>query len=105
MAEIRPFHALRFDSSKVKLADVLTQPYDKITPAMQDAYYRQSPHNLVRFELGKPEPGDNPSSNVYTRAVDFLRQEHTVDCPLEDTLARLEELSGRLDARTPVTKT
>ena len=41
MAEIRPFHALRFDSSKVKLADVLTQPYDKITPAMQDAYYRR----------------------------------------------------------------
>jgi uncharacterized protein (DUF1015 family) len=74
MAEIRPFHALRFDSSKVKLADVLTQPYDKITPAMQDAYYRRSPSNLVRFELGKPEPGDNPSSNVYTRAADFLRQ-------------------------------
>ena len=57
MAEIRPFHALRFDSSKVKLADVLTQPYDKITPAMQDAYYRRSPHSLVRFELGKAEPG------------------------------------------------
>lgn len=74
MAEIRPFHALRFDSSKVKLADVLTQPYDKITPAMQDAYYRRSPYNLVRLELGKPEPGDNPSSNVYTRAADFLRQ-------------------------------
>ncbi len=74
MAEIRPFHALGFDSSKVKLADVLTQPYDKITPAMQDAYYRRSPSNLVRFELGKPEPGDNPSSNVYTRAADFLRQ-------------------------------
>ncbi|MGA2963041.1 MAG: DUF1015 domain-containing protein [Candidatus Korobacteraceae bacterium] len=74
MAEIRPFHALHFDSSKVKLADVLTQPYDKITPAMQDAYYRRSPHSLVRFELGKPEPGDNPSSNVYTRAADFLRE-------------------------------
>ena len=41
MAEIKAFHALRFDSSKVKLADVLTQPYDKITPAMQDAYYRR----------------------------------------------------------------
>jgi uncharacterized protein (DUF1015 family) len=72
MAEIKPFHALRFDSSKVKLADVLTQPYDKITPAMQEAYYRRSPYNLVRFELGKPEAGDNPSSNVYTRAADFL---------------------------------
>jgi uncharacterized protein (DUF1015 family) len=74
MAEIRPFHALRFDSSKVKPADVLTQPYDKITAAMQDAYYRRSPYNLVRFELGKSEAGDNPSSNVYTRAADFLRQ-------------------------------
>ena len=74
MAEIRAFHALRFDSSKVKLADVLTQPYDKITPAMQDAYYRRSPYNLVRFELGKHETGDDASSNVYGRAADFLAQ-------------------------------
>jgi uncharacterized protein (DUF1015 family) len=74
MAEIKPFHALRFDSSRVKLADVLTQPYDKITPAMQAAYYARSPHNLVRFELGKPEPGDGSSANVYTRAAEFLRQ-------------------------------
>ena len=75
MAEIRPFHALRFDSSRVKLADVLTQPYDKITPAMQQAYYQRSPHNLVRFELGKPEPTDGDSANVYTRAAEFLRQQ------------------------------
>lgn len=89
MAEIRAFHALRFDSSRVNLADVLTQPYDKITPAMQDAYYHRSPHNLIRFELGKPEAADTPSfipanqvqgyrgplsSNVYTRAAGFLRQ-------------------------------
>ena len=72
MAEIRAFHALRFDSSKVKPADVLTQPYDKITPAMQDAYYRRDPYNLIRFELGKSEAGDNDSSNVYTRAAEFL---------------------------------
>jgi uncharacterized protein (DUF1015 family) len=75
MAEIRPFHALRFDSSRVKLADVLTQPYDKITQAMQEAYYRRSPHNLVRFELGRQAPGDDASSNLYTRSAEFLRQE------------------------------
>jgi len=75
MAEIRPFHALRFDSSRVKLADVLTQPYDKITPAMQGAYYQRSPHNLVRFELGKQEAADTASANVYTRAAEFLRQQ------------------------------
>jgi uncharacterized protein (DUF1015 family) len=75
MAEIRPFHALRFDSTKVSLADVLTQPYDKITAAMQEAYYRRSPHNLIRFELGKPEAGDGAAANVYTRAATFLREQ------------------------------
>jgi hypothetical protein len=35
MAEIIPFKALRYDPDQVKLEDVLTQPYDKITPEMQ----------------------------------------------------------------------
>jgi uncharacterized protein (DUF1015 family) len=72
MADIRPFRALRYDRAKVKLEDVLTQPYDKITPAMQDAYYQRSPHNLVRYELGKPEPADTDANNVYTRARSFI---------------------------------
>lgn len=75
MAEIRPFRALRYDPAKVKLEDVLTQPYDKITPAMQEAYYARSPHNLVRFELGKAESRDSNESNVYARAQAFLREE------------------------------
>lgn len=109
MAEIRPFHALRFDSSKVKLADVLTQPYDKITPAMQDAYYRRSPSNLVRFELGKPEPGDNPSSNVYTRAADFLRR---VQCdgilrrdPAPGIYAYVQKFASPVQPDKPVLRT
>ena len=87
MAEIRPFHALRFDSSRVQLADVLTQPYDKITPAMQQAYYRRSPHNLVRFELGKSDPADTVSSNVYTRAAEFLRQQQRESILRRDSAA------------------
>jgi uncharacterized protein (DUF1015 family) len=75
MADIRPFRALRFDSTKVKFEDVLTQPYDKITPAMQDGYYQRSPHNLVRYELGKTEPGDSDANNVYTRASAFIADE------------------------------
>ena len=39
MADIFPFQALRYDPSKVSPAEVVTQPYDKITPAMQDQYY------------------------------------------------------------------
>jgi uncharacterized protein (DUF1015 family) len=73
MAEIKPFQALRFDTAKVQLEDVLTQPYDKITPQMQEAYYARSPHNLVRLELGKAEPSDTPENSVYTRGAAFLR--------------------------------
>ena len=74
MANIFPFQALRYDPSKVSPAQVVTQPYDKITPAMQDQYYAASPYNLVRVILGKPQAGDNDQQNVYTRAAASLRQ-------------------------------
>ena len=72
MAEIIPFQAVRYDSQQVKLEDVLTQPYDKITPEMQATYYERSPHNLVRIILGKPGETDTSTFNVYTRAAEYL---------------------------------
>jgi uncharacterized protein (DUF1015 family) len=73
MARIYPFRALRYDTSQVDMQDVVTQPYDKITPAMQQRYYDASPYNLVRVILGKPEPGDDEETNVYTRAAEYLK--------------------------------
>jgi uncharacterized protein (DUF1015 family) len=70
MARIYPFRALRYNPSLVRMEDVVTQPYDKITPAMQQAYYQRSVYNLVRVILGLPELFDEPGSNdVYTRAA------------------------------------
>ena len=69
MAKIVPFRAWRYDATKVRLQDVVTQPYDKISPEMQERYYGASPHNLVRIILGRPEPGDGESENAYTRAA------------------------------------
>ena len=69
MAEIRPFRAYRYDTNRVALKDVLTQPYDKITPEMQERYYAASPYNLIAIEKGKAAPGDTPENNVYTRAA------------------------------------
>ena len=70
MARIYPFRALRYNPSSVRLEDVVTQPYDKITPAMQQAYYQRSPFNLVRIILGLPELFDaEKGENVYTRAA------------------------------------
>jgi uncharacterized protein (DUF1015 family) len=71
MAEIQPFHGVLYNTERVQPADVLTQPYDKITPEMRERYLRLSPHNLVRIELGKEQPGDTETSNKYTRAREF----------------------------------
>ena len=86
MARIYPFRAWRYNPSSVRLTDVVTQPYDKISPAMQQAYYQRSPYNLVRIILGLPELFDaEKGENVYSRAArDFrawreqgvLTQEH-----------------------------
>jgi len=73
MASIHPFRALRYDPERVTPSDVVTQPYDKITPQSQERYYAASPYNLVRLILGKREPGDNDQNNVYTRASAFFR--------------------------------
>ncbi len=82
MAKIYPFRALRYDTNKVRMEDVVTQPYDKITPEMQQAYYDRSKYNLIRVILGKKEPGDTDAfapppegetaHNVYTRAAESL---------------------------------
>ena len=84
MARIYPFRALRYDTSRVRMEDVVTQPYDKITPEMQQRYYEASPYNLVRIILGKHEPDDTEAEeflpagseahNVYTRAAEWLRE-------------------------------
>ncbi len=74
MADIRPFRALRYNVERVSAAQVVTQPYDKITPAMQERYYAASPYNLVRIILGRHEDGDNTLKSVYTRAAEYGRK-------------------------------
>lgn len=73
MAEIFPFPALRYNPERVNLGDVLTQPYDKITPQMQERYYQLSPYNLVRIILGRPEGEETAATNRYTRAAEHLK--------------------------------
>jgi len=70
MARVYPFRAWRYNSSVVRLDDVVTQPYDKISPAMQQAYYQRSPYNLVRIILGMPELFDaERGESIYSRAA------------------------------------
>lgn len=73
MAAIFPFRAWRYFQERVPIRQVVTQPYDKITPAMQENYYQASPYNLVRIILGKRLNGDDATENVYTRAAAFFQ--------------------------------
>lgn len=74
MAIIYPFRAWRYNPAAVRLDEVVTQPYDKITPAMQQAYYQSSPYNLVRIILGLPELFDaERGESVYSRAARDFR--------------------------------
>ncbi|MGA7885695.1 MAG: DUF1015 domain-containing protein [Acidobacteriaceae bacterium] len=71
MARIYPFRALRYNLARVAARDVVTQPYDKITPAMQQAYYQRSPYNLVRIILRLPELFDGDGAVYADAARDF----------------------------------
>ena len=49
--------------------------------------------------------GSNPSLDASIRLrpelLDFLRQDQTATCPLEETLARLDRLGTKMDPAAP----
>ena len=72
MARIFPFQPYRYAPKAGPLEHLVTQPYDKISPAMQQRYLALSPYNLVRVILGERSPSDDEKHNVYTRAATHL---------------------------------
>src|SRR5580698_7968698 len=98
MAQIIPFRALRYDPQQVSVDQAVTQPYDKISPTMQDRYYAASPYNLVRIILGRREPTDNPANTVYTRAAADFRAWRTQGFLREDSAPSIYVYSQRLTA-------
>jgi uncharacterized protein (DUF1015 family) len=72
LAQIYPFHPLRYSVSAGPIENLVTQPYDKISPAMRTRYLSLSPYNLVRIILGERSLADNDADSVYTRAARHL---------------------------------
>src|SRR6266498_1388407 len=72
MARIFPFHPYRYTPKAGDINNLVTQPYDKISPAMQQRYLALSPYNLVRVILGERFPSDTDTENVYTRAAKYF---------------------------------
>ena len=80
MVAAAPFRGLRFDPDVVgDHAQVTAPPYDVISPEARDAYEAQSPYNVVRLILARPEhdtaaqyPGGSLAS--VQASYDYLRQ-------------------------------
>src|SRR5579863_7611777 len=90
MAQVYPFRAFRYNPDYSSFDRVLTQPYDKISPAMQDKYYAADPHNLIAIEKGRSFPEDTPAGvpdekNVYTRAASALQSWIREQIVVQDT--------------------
>jgi uncharacterized protein (DUF1015 family) len=72
MAQIVPFQPYRYSGKAGDPADLVTQPYDKISPKMRERYLSLSPYNLVRVILGERKDSDTDAENVYTRAGEYF---------------------------------
>ncbi|MDR1997661.1 MAG: DUF1015 domain-containing protein [Candidatus Margulisbacteria bacterium] len=66
MARIQAFRGIRYNKAKVNYSDVVTQPYDKISPELLDTYYERSPYTTARLIRNK-------SADPYTAAAAELQ--------------------------------
>lgn len=78
MAVIAPFRSLRYSERyinvKFSLQDVITPPYDVITPEAREAYRKRNPYNFVHIDLPKADfEGNRFSENApYEQAKDLF---------------------------------
>src|SRR6266852_2220520 len=106
MAQVYPFRAFRYNPARAAFERVLTQPYDRSSPAMLKKHYAADPHNLIAVEKGRAYPGDTPQNNVYTRAgaaiEDWIRNHIILQDPAPSFYAYTQEYTvpGTEERRT-----
>jgi len=74
MASVKPFRALRYNSTFVDNSQTVAPPYDVINAEQQEALHNRDEHNIIRLELGKKFANDNDTNNRYTRAASTFKQ-------------------------------
>lgn len=75
MAEVAPFRGVLYNPDIITdMADVVTPPYDVISPEEQESFYQRHPNNVIRLILGKKRPGEEDNSGVHARAGKYFQQ-------------------------------
>jgi len=94
VAVVHPFKGFRYNKDVVgDFNRVVAQPYDKVTPSMQDAYYQGSPYNVVRITLNREKRG-NPETGYADAGATFrkwIEQEVLTQDPLPAIYAYYQE--------------
>jgi len=75
MAKIIPFRGILYNRHKIhNLSEVITPPYDIISKQDQCNFYKQSPYNIIRLDMGKSTKKDTDKNNRHTRAANLLNK-------------------------------
>ena len=74
MTFVKPFCGTRYNPKTIpEPSEVIAWPYDCISEADQDAYYKQHEYNVIRLIKAKTSPMDSGTDNQFTRACADLR--------------------------------
>jgi uncharacterized protein (DUF1015 family) len=75
MAEVIPFRGFLYNPEIIaNMDEVVTPPYDVISPQEQEGFYRRHPNNVIRLILGKARQGDQGQSDIHKRAAQYFEQ-------------------------------
>ena len=70
---------------------MVAPPYDVIDPDLQQKLYDASPHNVIRLELTKDEPGDGTKKKPDADTLVRMRAARDQEALLDDLLGRFDE--------------
>jgi uncharacterized protein (DUF1015 family) len=75
MADVKPFHGIHYDASRLSdLSLVMSPPYDVTSEEEQEELHRRHPRNIVRIDAGQYMDGDRTGLEKYKRAGAWLRE-------------------------------
>lgn len=74
MASVKPFQALRYHPQKISVGNVVAPPYDVVTSAENKKLHERDPYNVIRLELGVPDPKNPPQDSVYENSAKYLNE-------------------------------
>jgi uncharacterized protein (DUF1015 family) len=78
MNNFQAFIGTRYNPEKILIKDVVSPPYDVISPAQQTDLYEKEPHNVIRLEL-------NHDPDPYTSAKNYFDEWKKEEVLLSDS--------------------